>query len=336
MALCGLLGAALGPWAAAQSTYISPIDSPEALATLLPSPELLVRARLGDAGDTAFDGPSELTLGSALQPKLASAHMAWQAGATETFRLTFDGFGAATLLIGGQTLIAPSSSALEALAVTARAPAGGARARIFDLTLNGSALPKGANAWSPSGPKAFDGTLVRGASLRSGFVLTGSIKLDWPGALPGPHTLAVELHAGRLAPQMQRFCSSTANSTGLPCRIDWWGTTSISSNKFRLTASNGPPSAVCLYLVGATTQSLPYGNGTLCVGAPMERLADFLSFDGQGRVELAVDLQQGPLGDGPLGVLPGDTRSLQVWYRDPAGGSEDLNLSDALLATFLP
>ena len=37
-----------------------------------------------------------------------------------------------------------------------------------------------------------------------------------------------------------------------------------------------------------------------------------------------------------LGVVPGEVRYFQVWYRDPAGFPEPYNLSDAVALTFLP
>lgn len=329
----GLAAALLAGALPAQDVYFAPIESRQALENLLPDAALVARARYGSGG---AGGWAELGGGPLATPWSASAHTQWIEGQGVPLRLTYDGFGKAVLTVGTQAVVFESSGAFEALAISARAKGAGGQARLYDVTLNGQSLPKGALANAPTLGTHYDGTLVRGASLRSGFVLQGTVRFKWTTPPSAPGALLVELRAGLLAPQMTRGCTTTPNSTGAPARIDWWGVTSVSSNKLGLSVSDGPPSAACLFLVGGTQQSLPYGNGTLCVGPPIERLNDPVFLDATGQASLALDLTSGPLGSGPLAVLPGDTRVFQVWYRDPGAGADAFDLSDSLTATFLP
>lgn len=329
----GLLAAALAAPGRAQALQQAPLESREALESLLPSVDLMARARWGDDGP---GGVAELALGSHAAPFATGADANWSSGATVDLRVTYDGFARATFVVGGQALAFDCGGNFEALSISARAQGAGASARLFDATLNGVALAKGAKAVADGASPAFDGTLVQGASLRKGFVLRGKLRFTWIGEPAAPGALLVEVRVGRLAPQMQRGCESSPNSTGSAARIEWWGVTSVSSNKLTLAAVGGPPSAACIFLVGGTQQSLPYGNGTLCVGPPIDRLTEPLFLDASGSRSLAVDLTQGPLASGPLAVQPGDTRTFQVWYRDPGAGADAFDLTDSLTATFLP
>ena len=329
----GLSTAVLGVTSSAQGLYSAPIESREALENLLPQADLVARARFGDDGP---GGVAELGLGSLSAPWSAKADANWNSGQDVPWRLTYDGFGRAVLTVGAVVSVFDTPGQFEALSISARAAGAGSQARLYAVTLNGQSLPKGAKANAAGASTSFDGTLVRGASLRNGFVLRGTLRFTWSAPPTAPGALLVEVRAGRLAAQMERGCANTPNSTGAPARIDWWGVTSISSNKLGLSVDHGPPNAVCMFLVGGTQQSLPYGNGTLCVGPPIERLADPVALDAQGRYALPLDLVSGPLGTGVLAVQPGDTRVFQVWFRDPDAGADAFDLSDTLTATFLP
>jgi hypothetical protein len=329
----GLLAAALCAPAAAQAVYKVPLESQQALENLMPSADLVARARYGDDAPLGF---AELGLGSKAAPWTSQADANWVSGQTLDLRVTYDGFGRADLVVGSQALSVMTSGDFAALSISARAQAAGASARLYDVFLNGQPLHKGAKAVATGAASAFDGTLLQGAALRKGFVLSGKLRFVWSETPKGPGALLVEVRVGRLAPQMLRSCPSTPNSTGLAARIDWWGATSISSNKLALTVQDAPPFAACLFLVGGTQQSVPYGNGTLCVGPPLDRLADPDFLNELGQRTLLLDLSQGPLASGPLAVQPGDTRTFQVWFRDPAAGVDAFDLTDAITATFLP
>lgn len=331
--IAGLLAAVLTSPTLAQGMYQVPLESREALENLLPAADLVARARYGDDGPL---GVAEIGLGNAAAPFTSHADASWNSNVAVDLRVTYDGFGGASLVVGGQALMFKTAGGFEALSIHARAQGAGASVRLIGVTLNGAPLAQGIKAVAGGAATAFDGTLVRGAALRKGFVLRGKLRFTWAGEPSSPGALMLEVRAGRLAPQMQRFCQSTPNSSGAAARIGWWGVTSISSNELVLSAQDGPPLAACLFLVGGTQQSLPYGNGTLCVGPPIDRLAAPAFLDALGGLALELDLTQGPLAAGPLAVQPGDTRTFQVWFRDPGAGANAFDLSDALTATFLP
>jgi hypothetical protein len=331
--VAGLLAAALITPASAQGTYQVPLETRDALENLLPAADLVARARFGNDAPGHF---AELGMGNGANPWSVHGHANWSSGVDVDLRVSYDGFGHAHLVVGGKGLIFETAGAFEALAISGLAKGSGNSARLTDVTLNGTPLAQGAKAVASGAATTFDGTLVQGASLRNGFVLRGKLRFTWTKKPTDPNALVVEVRVGRLAPQMQSVCESTPNSTGLAARIDWMGVTSVSSNELALIAEDGPPLAACIFLVGGTQQSLPYGNGTLCVGPPIDRLAAPGFLDAVGQRMQAVDLTTGPLASGLLAVQPGDTRVFQVWFRDPAAGADAFDLTDALLATFLP
>lgn len=328
----GLLAAALIAPVRAQGTYQVPLETRDALENLLPGADLVARARFGNDAPGHF---AELGLGNGAAPWTVHGHANWTSNVVVDVRVSYDGFGQAHLVVGGKGLTVETAGAFEALAISSLAKGSGNSARLTDVTLNGLPLAQGTQSVAAGAATVFDGTLVQGASLRKGFVLRGKLRFNWTKKPTDPNALVVEVRVGRLAPQMQSVCESTPNSTGHAARIDWWGVTSLSSNTFALAAEDGPPFAACLFLVGGTQQSLPYGNGTLCVGPPIDRLAAPGSLDAVGQRLQAVDLKSGPLASGVLAVQPGDTRVFQVWFRDPLAGTDEFNLTDALLATFV-
>ena len=55
-------------------------------------------------------------------------------------------------------------------------------------------------------------------------------------------------------------------------------------------------------------------------------------FNGPGNASKQLDMNANALS----GIQPADTRSFQLWYRDPPGGPWGFNLSDGLEITFCP
>jgi len=132
----------------------------------------------------------------------------------------------------------------------------------------------------------------------------------------------------RTRPRAGRTCVGAPNSAGDGARLAASGSTRLSGAGLVLAASYGPPGETAVLVGGSKPDSLPLGDGTLCVRKPA-RLAS-ASFDGWGAASFALDL-------GLLGAQPGDSWHFQVVYRDPTGpGGTGINSSDAVRAVFTP
>ena len=110
------------------------------------------------------------------------------------------------------------------------------------------------------------------------------------------------------------------------------GSGSIARDDLRLWASDLPTGSIGYYAYSVGQQSLPLGNGTLCLAG--QRYFMPLQLEQSG---LAVrDVQYG--GSPTLGgaITAGTTWNFQYRYRDPAAGAAQFNLSDALSIPFVP
>ena len=127
-------------------------------------------------------------------------------------------------------------------------------------------------------------------------------------------------------------CPTTANSAGPGAVLSAVTTQSVSANDLALHASGVVPNQFGLVFYGASAASLPVAGGTLCIGAPLYRLAP-VQASAQGQLGVTVDLTAPPA---PAGTIqPGQTWLFQLWYRDPAGGSGS-DFSNALAIPFCP
>lgn len=136
----------------------------------------------------------------------------------------------------------------------------------------------------------------------------------------------------RLVPDpVGRFCTSFANSTGLPARIDASGTFAIAADDLVLHVTQLPPSTFGLFIRGHALSTQPvttFQNGLLCIG-PLQRINTIVP-TGAGSASLAV--AQAQLITAFSQVSPGEFRLFQFWYRDAVGlGS---SLSDAIIVGF--
>jgi Esterase-like activity of phytase len=124
------------------------------------------------------------------------------------------------------------------------------------------------------------------------------------------------------------YCSTSPNSVGPGARLDWSGSTSLAANDLVLRANAGPPGVPGLLIHGPLRADLPLGDGRLCVGGPLLR-SGVLQLDAAGTVRFKLDLAG-------IGVLVGESRCFQLWYRDPGFGAAGFNLSDGLEVRFCP
>jgi hypothetical protein len=126
----------------------------------------------------------------------------------------------------------------------------------------------------------------------------------------------------------ESYCFGAPNSAGAGARIGWSGSTSVASAAFALEVTDCPPHALGVFFHGPWETQVPFGNGYGCIAGSLVRLPP-VAVDGQGGAIQAFDAQS-------AGIKPVETRLFQFHYRDPAGGGELFNLSDALRVEFCP
>jgi len=108
-----------------------------------------------------------------------------------------------------------------------------------------------------------------------------------------------------------------ANSTGDGATLEAQGASDL--RDVDLVAKGVPPKKVGIFFEGTNAIQIPFGDGQLCAGGQIVRLRP-------GPVQASADgvAIWGPCEGGPTiqsitGVLPGQTRRYQFWYRDPMG-----------------
>jgi len=128
------------------------------------------------------------------------------------------------------------------------------------------------------------------------------------------------------------YCVGSPNSAGPGALIGHSGSQSVSRNDFTLRASQCPTGQWGLFFYGPRAGQVPLGNGFLCVSGPLYRLP-VVTTDALGSASYGLDMDSAP---NPGGLQPGDVWHFQFWYRDPAAGGGNSNLSDGLEVTFCP
>lgn len=127
-------------------------------------------------------------------------------------------------------------------------------------------------------------------------------------------------------PDPTTYCTASANSVGAGGLIGFTGSASIAANDLGLTCTDLPPSQFGLFFHGPSQQSIPVGEGILCVGGSLVRLPA-VAITAGGDAAWAFD-------NTGTGLAPGTTANFQFWYRDPSGGPVGYNFSNGLSVTF--
>jgi len=122
------------------------------------------------------------------------------------------------------------------------------------------------------------------------------------------------------------YCTATPNSAGAGAKIGWLGSASIAAGDLVLTVMGAPPKKAGLFFYGDQRNSVPFGNGVLCVGGQIRRLSG-LKLDPSGSAS-----QPFPYAGSP--VTPGSVWNYQFLFRDPAAGGAGFDTSDALEVRF--
>lgn len=147
---------------------------------------------------------------------------------------------------------------------------------------------------------------------------------------PNSHGTDESLPASVCGATDGNYCTAAINSTGFAAQISWSGSTSIAADDL-LLITRPIPNQPGLFFYGRTPIETPFGDGFLCVGAPIYRLG--IAQPTNGTLFWQVVQNQLPA----LGVMsPGDVWHFQTWYRDTAAGGSGWNMSDGLRLTFTP
>lgn len=134
------------------------------------------------------------------------------------------------------------------------------------------------------------------------------------------------------------YGNANANSTGLPGRIEAFGSPVALANDLTLHGYQLPMSSIGYFVVGNQQIFAPNpggSSGIVLVGPALGRYAgNLLAVDGAGRVSMAANLTQLPRPTGPIAVQAGQSWYFQLWHRDSNGGVATSNFSRALAVTF--
>jgi arylsulfatase A-like enzyme len=140
-----------------------------------------------------------------------------------------------------------------------------------------------------------------------------------------------------LAPEcLENFCSSQANSTGLPALMSAVGPASVSANALALETSPVPAEVLGFFRYSSRAASIPLGNGTLCLGSdefgPFDLPFNISTQGGVLRHTLDVGAPPSP----QAAVCAGATWRYQGFFRESDGQQAEFGLSDGLVVRWAP
>jgi len=188
--------------------------------------------------------------------------------------------------------------------------------RVFDVLLEGETLLDDYDIVAEVGPLTAD------VHVFDAKIVDGRMDLVFRSTVDRPKLSALEVE--RLPDGfLEVTCPGGPNSVGPGARLYFLGSTSIAEQNMTLIAKDLPPNRPAYLGVNGSQVSIPFGGGTLCLGAPVF-LSPLLSTGPEGVIRAPVPL-------GPLTPV-GPAWSFQVVYLDVAPFR--LNFSSALLLHF--
>jgi len=181
-----------------------------------------------------------------------------------------------------------------------------------------------------------------GGPCGTGFNLTNAVSITWTDSGSGPGTpYGFCDGSGTPAPcgntgAPGNGCANSAFSSG--CNLFATGIPSVSADTIVLHGDSAVPSQFGLYFQGDVplnpgTNCVIFGDGLRCAGVNVRRLqtiqASLTGGPGSSSTTVCISCAGG--------VLPGDTKYYQLWYRDPGGPcNSGFNLSNGLAITWAP
>jgi hypothetical protein len=128
------------------------------------------------------------------------------------------------------------------------------------------------------------------------------------------------------------------NSSGLGARVGAFGSTSVAQNTLHLDADQLPANALAVLFMGtAAAASTFQGDGNLCLGGELRRIGKQIT-SSAGVARFGPGLLQFAPSAPNFGLWSaGDTRTFQVFYRNPSGPcGSGVNLSNAVQLAMTP
>ena len=141
---------------------------------------------------------------------------------------------------------------------------------------------------------------------------------------------------GAVCPTPVNFCPATINGTGLPGIMSSSGSQQPAANTFTLIASQLPANKTAFFFYGNVPVQVAVGQGWRCAGGSVFRLQPAQNSGPTGSISRLLNFAAPPAGSGSGVIVPGMTRYFQAFYRNPAGGGTNFNLTDALEVEFCP
>ncbi len=136
------------------------------------------------------------------------------------------------------------------------------------------------------------------------------------------------------------YCMANPNSTGATGVMSAEGSVTVADNDLTLKATSIAPVAFGFFITSVNEGFVanPAGrSGNLCLSGAVGRFVGPGQIQNSGtaaEITLQLDLTSIPTPTGPVAVVPGDTRSFQLWHRDSSGGAPTSNFTDGLRITF--
>lgn len=129
----------------------------------------------------------------------------------------------------------------------------------------------------------------------------------------------------------ENYCVLSPNSVGSGAQIHATGSDVVAMNDFTLESEGNPSSVPGIFFAGTAPNSLPFGNGTLCVSPPTQRLLPPVVSSAAGVMCKPVDLTTSPAAGN---FVAGSTWYFQGWFRDAAAGGSGFNFTNGIRIDF--
>jgi len=128
------------------------------------------------------------------------------------------------------------------------------------------------------------------------------------------------------------YCSANDHSGGRSASIVAVGSPSVADEDLRLIGHGAPPGVTALFIASNSQNSIPFGDGFLCVAGPIRRLPPAVVTTAGGDAFRTLDFDAG------YGTLftAGAQVNFQLWFRDLAAGGAGFNTSDGCSLTMTP